>query len=292
MVGAMDVDGSILSPPKELTLEAWGLSSDPTKFSIYKIHPSIVRQAVRHIGIPDRKWETDRKPKPLKGGKFRSEGTWSLPLSQSVFTKRAKYQFLADTSSESSGEITSTRKAYAIIETNSGANAEIPEAPVGLKFLKRTRTKIQWAIDPVMNVRLVTGGELAEYVVGVLEEEYLKDPNVDEDIRVRVELGLRDLRSALPVTYRLPSDWMVEVPNQVEGKAGETIYVDLPLTVSSEGQGYFALVLEDPEDPEAIEISEACAIQAVATGNESLNIRIVTDFDDMDLPMPERELVH
>lgn len=277
-------DESTYRPPKDVTLEATGLSSSPTTFEIFRSHESAFRQIMRHVGIPELTPASQINAVMAAGGRYRSERDWSLPVPRGALRKSAAFVFLVNSSDERSGTIYSSRKARAQVSKKQSAKlkAPVPKAPVSaeLGFEREIDIEVTYAVDPDMEIQVLTGSELASYALKIVAEE----AGIDPDIQTRIAFQLDRLSEELPATYSPPGDWVLNVPTSVHGEEGVTSTITSRISASSVGLGYFALALSDPDAPSDDEVSDIFAVEVVEDENgRSLNI--IADFDSMPLPL-------
>jgi hypothetical protein len=278
-------DGNTYRPPKDVTLEASGLNEPPNAFQVFRIHDSAIRQVMRHIGIPELTPVTEINAAELGDRRYQSDREWSLPVPRGAFRRSAAFVFLADAADHRSGVVYSARKARADVSRSQGLTAKAPSVPVSAEVRHAVDVEITYAVDPDMNVRVLTGAELAEHVLNVLVEEVGHDDPDYADVQARIAIGIDELRETLPTVYEPPYDWELETPSTVHGEAGETSTVEVMVNASSVGTGYFALSLSDPSDPDGDEVSTVWAVDVVQ-GEEGLEMSIIADFDRISLPLP------
>lgn len=279
------VDGSALVPPKLLTLRATGVDENVASFEVLKYHDSAIRQILRHIGVPD--ITRFRPPITLEavadGASYKSKVLWSLPAANSALKKRSAFLFCADGGIDKSGVVFSTRKAVATVKTRAGSavHGVVPPGKASVTFDRVVTAKIIWAVDPNMIVTVLTGDELVQHALRLVQDA-IED---DDDLRGKFDAEIEDLRQALPLTYQGPKDWELEAPSHVGGDEGETTEFDVDFNAASDGMGYFAFLLSDPESPDDDEVSSIFALEVTREG-DGLTLSVITDFDGMELRLP------
>ncbi|MBX8688099.1 hypothetical protein GO011_11745 [Mycobacterium sp. 20091114027_K0903767] len=279
------VDGSALVPPKLLRLWATGIGRNVASFEVFKYHDSAIRQILRHFRVSD--ITRFRPPITLEakadGASYKSKALWALPTANSALKKRSAFLFCADGGVDKSGVVFSTRKAVATVKTRSGGtvHAAVPPAKGSAKFDRAVTVKIVWAVDPNMIVTVLTGEGLVEHALSLVEDA-IED---DDHLRGKFDAELEDLRQALPLTYQGPKDWQLEAPSRVHGDEGETTEFDVDFIAASEGMGYFAFLLSDPESPDDDEVSSIFALEVTREGDR-MTLSVITDFDGMELRLP------
>jgi hypothetical protein len=140
------------------------------------------------------------------------------------------------------------------------------------------KAEIFWAVDPDVTVRILTGAELAEHAINLVQDAVAND----EELYNRFDTEKDRLRYALPATYRAPDDWRLEVPESVHGEEEQTTELEITFTAQSPGMGYFAFVLSDLQSLEDDEVSSIFALE-VGEEEGGFVASLITDFDEMPL---------
>jgi hypothetical protein len=270
------VDGSALVPPKLLSLQATDIDRSLTSFEIFKYHESAVRQIMKYLTFGFGFKEITRLKPPIMlkaisdgSGGYQSQKLWLLPFSKVESKKHAAFLFRVEGGDDQSGVVYSTREACATVETKWNASVHvtaIPKFPGGqaeATFERAVTAKIVWAVDPDMNISVLTGSALAEHALNLVEDAIAED----DDLRGNFDAELQSLREALPLTYKGPDDWELDPPSSVHGDEGQTTDTDVDFTAASEGMGYFAFLFSDPESPDSDEVSSIFALEVRKEGN-------------------------
>lgn len=286
IVEEKNADYGTYIPPKDVMLEGSGMNNVPKVFEIFRYHDSAIRQVMKHVGIPELVPVSAVTVIPGGPGKFISERPWNLPVPRKSLKKSAGFLFLADSADEKSGVIYSTRKARAQIAKKQKGKLGTPPLPhvpatVGAEFERVVSFEVIFAVDPEMEVSVLTGQDLAAYVLATLREEGGDDP----DVQARISLEAGKIENELPETYRPPSDWHLETPTTVSGDPGHTSTINVTVSAPSVGLGYFALLLSDPEAREDDEVSSIFAVE-VAREENGVRLSLISDFDSIPLPQP------
>lgn len=272
-VGRDVVDGSTFRPPKDLILEAVNAYPTPKQFDVYQVYGPADKQLRDKFGIPrlkSRQTAFMAKParKPLE---FVGDRPWQLPTAKGFHICNS-FAFMADNSSALSGVIRSHRFLTTRIRADSGVNLSLPvpgidAVPIGAGGTAGMITDVQSAVDPVLQVDVLTGEALLDLM---LRNLLIDVEDADPDVRARVETGMERVREELMSEYTPPPGWnFTTSQRQLEVAENHPVEVGLDLRLPTPGSGYIAVSFADVkrlDDPEGGILTEVLGIRVLADG--------------------------
>jgi hypothetical protein len=285
LLGRDVVDDSTFRPPKLLTLYASNLEQAPRYFEIYRYHDSHVRQLLRHFGVSEvTATRSQIDAEEIGNGRYRGDRLWELPTPRARIYKSSGYVFRIDGVGALSPTVYSTKKARATVKRgiHFGTEVVLPVVSADGSFERIIEFEVQWAVDPDMEVSVLTGSELADHAMDLLRDVREDDPENLPDIEVQAPQFVKQLAAL----YSPPAYWTLTPPPAMHGDENEKTAVEVDMVATSTGSGYFAFRLHDLESSENDEISPIFEIEVAETA-EGFAISVVTDFDGLELPLRE-----
>jgi hypothetical protein len=265
MLAGTCVDENTLTPlpGKDLELEVRTDSQPPTSLQVYQIYGSLIRQALKHIGIPERHAGPEFQAKHIAKGLYRSDRKWRLPEPRG-WRKSAAYKFTDDFSQSLSPAVYASRLGKGDLVLRGGGKIEDPThlTPIGVDGVATFAATLEFATDPELTVEVLTGEALVDHLVRNIRDDVASTDDPESlDVTSRIELALDDLRYTLEAAYTPPSRWDATLSSAlVSGSEGETAQIDLDLSAPTPGIGFFAVSFYDPEHPGLAETTDAWAI--------------------------------
>jgi hypothetical protein len=275
------VDDNTFRPPKALALYATNLDNPPRAFEIFRYHDSATRQILKHLGVAElTPTRSEIDALDLGNGRWCGERLWDLPAPRTKIRKSCGYVFRIDNGAISPA-VYSTKKARATVKrgTHIGTGLKLPYlTSIEGRFEHCVELEVQWAVDPDMSVSVLTGTELADHVMVVVRDAI--DPEADFD----VDSQAPNLQAQLRALYTPPPLWTISPPLSLHGEERQMTIDPVDLEASQVGTGYFAFRLSDAESTDNDEISPIFSLQVTET-DDTLNLAVVTDFDELELPL-------
>jgi hypothetical protein len=277
------VDDNTFLPPKALALYATNLDNPAESFEIFRYHDSAARQILKYLGVSEL---TPTRSKidalDLGNGRWCAERLWDLPAPRTNIRKSCGYVFRVG-NGPISPAVYSTKKARATVKkgTHVGASGKLPHFTTAEgRFERCVDLKVQWAVDPDMSVSVLTGRDLADHVMAVVQDAI--DPEAGLDVKSQAP----NLREQLEALYTPPPYWNISPPPSLHGNERQTTIDPVDLEAYQVGTGYFAFLLSDAESTDNDEISPIFSLEVTET-DRVLDLTVVTDFDGMELRLRE-----
>jgi hypothetical protein len=274
------VDGGVFVPGKSLLMEATGLDPVPREFEVFQVYESAMRQLAKHFGIRERRSVNVFPVVPGEGIAVVSDRMWALPAVRGAH-KCAAYMFTADASR--SGTVYSSLLGKATVNVGGALRAGVHDplriAELAAEGRASVAIALHLAIDPEVNITLLTGQELVEHMLATLTRDVAEDD--DASVAARVEVVRDELTLTLRAAYTPPDDWHGELSaSTASADADETVTVTVDSDGSTEGIGYFAVDFTDSANPDVGETSDVWAVRI----DESGVATVIVDLDELDLP--------
>lgn len=280
--GESFLGGDVVRPPKKVWLEERGVGSGAPRFEIEQLFGNLLRRGLSHLGgMTSREVET--VPAQVVGTEeARSVKPWSLPT-PSGMRLRAVYRFRNGRGAVSSKLIS---HRFARVETKAGGGAKadlsLIGAPIGVNGKGEIGGAVQFAVDPVARVSVVSaGGEGAESIRDFVRASYEEmaelergapgrggHPDIDPE---RATLAFGELFSDF-LTDEAPRRWRFPEAEPIEGDEGATVEFELPVEADEPGRSLLAIRVEDVEHPERVAFSDIFALEVT----EQLEIRLLS----------------
>lgn len=258
-IGDAVVDGVPLLPSKPLKLEARGLDRPPGQLQIHHIPNRAMTQLCDWLAIPARRLVALVDIERTGPHTYASAEPWPLPVPQGFHQSAA---FVFTVGPEVSRPVYSSRIGKAFWEID-GAGLSV--LPVGSGGQAAITVNLSYAADPVLEVRALTGRDLAYHMLANIKREMANQGvDWDEDLAAYAERALPILLRSLDQAYGPPRDWIFGVGRRrVEGDAGDPSRVVLTLQGQTPGQGYVAVTFRNPESPGLPEQGETTDLWAI-----------------------------
>lgn len=282
------VDGSTLRPPKPLHLEAIGVENPPGEFNIAQVFSPPVAWVRKFVGRGARRHVAAFPAVPKNQRDrvvYRSDRRWQLPAPAGI---RGISQFMFTTNSGAeSGRIRSSR--FGDFQLGGGTTAGLQD-PTGIMSVPITaegkvelNTKFIPAVDPMVRIRVLTGEELAMFVVqdAVAELQAEGAPISRMADRFYAAQEVLQHRFSPPKAWDFPA-YLRDTHMREDEEREFTVAVDvLDVASPAGGTGSFALLAFDaerPEDPDRRVMSEV--MQLRISGDQAT---LTLDFYDEDV---------
>jgi hypothetical protein len=276
----------VFLPGKPVTPCAVEADRAPNTFQVYQLYSSAMRQILKHVGVPER-----RRLHPVRADKqgkkhWHAEAAWGLPAPRG-FRKSAAFVFTADDDwNRRSPIVYSSRMGVADLSVGGDVGVEPGQLVIGAKGRASLYSGIRFAVDPRVEVRVITGGDLVDHMmVNLLDDVGHIEDSEDESKAARIELAREELLETLHLAYEPPQSWeMVPHTGELSGGPGEWHSVRLDISTPEPGDCYLAVEYQLTADPE---VGETADVWAVSVGTD-LTVR--ANAYPEDLPLPVREL--
>lgn len=284
LLGDVDVEEGVFVPGKLLTLEASGMTVAVAEFEMFQLYSSAMRQILKHIGVPERRVLKSRPVVDAGQGTYRADRQWMLPPPRGP---RKSSAFIFGAHENVSGRIFSSRfgKAEILVPVAAHAGVQDPTGAVQVGVGGRAELKatIYVAIDPEIEIRVLTGQDLVQHMLDALDNDVVREEDEDRDVAARIETARRDVIDTLRDAYTGPADWLIGLPTtQLSLDARETATVPVDIEAPTQGTGYFALSFSDRNDDsgEMAETTDAVAITVNAEGT----VTVTRHLENLSLP--------
>lgn len=280
----VDVEEGVFVPGKLLTLEATGMTVAVAEFEMFQLYSSAMRQILKHVGVPERRVLQSRPVVDAGQGTYRTDRQWMLPPPRGP---RKSSAFIFAAKEKVSGRIYSSRFGKAEIEIPVVARAGVQDptgtVQIGVEGRAQLTTTIYVAVDPEIEVRVLTGEDLVQHMLDALDNDVVREEDEDRDVAARIETARRDVIDTLRAAYTGPADWLIGLPTtHLSLDTLEAANVTVDIEAPSEGTGYFALSFLDRDDNsgELAETTDAVAITVDAAGN----VTVIPYVENLPLP--------
>jgi hypothetical protein len=276
----------VFVPGKRITPCAVSADPAPGAFQVYQLYSSAMRQILKHVGVPER-----RRLHPVRARKqtkkhWHAEAPWGLPVPRG-FRKSAAFVFTVDDDWERRSPIVySSRMGVADLSVGGDVGIEPGQLVIGAKGRASLSSGIRFAVDPQVEVRVLTGTDLVDHMmVNLLEDVGYIEDRGDESRATRIELARDDLLETLNLAYEPPRSWeMIPHTRELSGGPGERQSVRVDVSTPEPGDCYMAVEYRHRADPEVGETSDVWALSVGA------DLTVTANAYPEELPLPAREL--
>ncbi len=270
-------------PGKLVTPCAVDADPIPAAFQVYQLYSSAMRQILKYVGVPERRRLFAVRAEQTELGHWHAESEWRLPTPRGP-RKSASFIFTVDDEEERQSPIVySSRLGVASLSFGGEVGLQPGPLPIGTMGHGALASDIRFAMDPEVEVRILTGDHLVDHMMANLLEDvgYIEDNDEDQSLAARIEFGRDEILEILRYAYAPPPSWeLIADADVVSGAPGEPGSVHLEISAPDPGDCYIAVEYRLTDDPEVAETTDAWALSV------GPDLTVTANAYPEDIPLP------